>query len=65
MKAGKTVNVGVVAAGTRPNVVAAHAEARIDVRTWTAVEMEWVNKEIMGLKPNVAGGVDRPPLEMS
>ena len=72
MEAGTTVNVGVVAAGTRPNVVAAHAEARIDVRAWTAVEMERVNEEIIGLKPNVAGtqltvtgGVNRPPLERS
>jgi len=70
LDAGTTVNVGVVAAGTRPNVVAAHAEARIDVRAWTAEEMGRVNEEIMGLRPNLAGtqlkvtgGVSRPPLE--
>ena len=69
-EAGTTVNVGVVAAGTRPNVVAAHAEARVDVRAWTAAEMERVNNEILNLKPRVAGiqlevtgGVNRPPLE--
>ena len=70
MEAGTTVNVGVVAAGTRPNVVAAHAEARVDVRAWTAAEMERVNREILGLETLVAGtqlevtgGVNRPPLE--
>ena len=70
LEAGTTVNVGVVSAGTRPNVVAAHAEARIDVRAWTAEEMGRVDKEIMGLRPKLAGtqlkvtgGVSRPPLE--
>jgi len=70
--AGTTVNVGVVAGGTRPNVVAAHAEALVDVRAWTGAEMARVNKEVMGLEPSVAGtelevtgGVNRPPLERS
>ncbi len=70
--AGTTVNVGVVAAGTRPNVVAAHAEALVDVRAWTGAEMARVNKEVMGLDPcvmgtelEVTGGVNRPPLERS
>ncbi len=72
MEAGTTVNVGVVAAGTRPNVVAAHAKALVDVRAWTGAEMERVNNEIMGLEPfvpgiqlEVSGGVNRPPLERS
>ena len=72
MEAGTTVNVGVVAAGTRPNVVAAHAKALVDVRAWTGAEMERVNNEIMGLEPfvpgiqlEVSGGVNRPSLERS
>ncbi len=72
MEAGTTVNVGVVAAGTRANVVAAHAEAFVDVRAWNSVEMERVNREITGMEPKVAGiqlkvtgGVNRPPLEKS
>ena len=72
MEAGTTVNVGVVVAGTRPNVVAAHAEAFVDVRAWDATEMERADRAILGLKPKVAGiqlevsgGVNRPPLEKS
>ena len=70
LEIGTTVNVGVVAAGTRPNVVAAHAEAHIDVRAWTAAEMARVNAAIMDLEPMVdgvdlvvTGGENRPPLE--
>lgn len=72
MEAGTTVNVGVVKVGTRPNVVAAHAEARVDVRAWNSAEMERVNREILGTEPKLAGiqlqvtgGVNRPPLEKS
>ncbi len=72
LAAGTTVNVGVVAAGTRPNVVAAHAEAYIDVRAWTAQEMRRVSEAIMDLQPTlsgtelvVTGGENRPPLERS
>ena len=72
LDAGTTVNVGVVNAGTRPNVVAAHAEARIDVRAWTQAEMERVGAAILGLEPmvegttlQVTGGEKRPPLERS
>lgn len=72
LAAGTTVNVGVVAAGTRPNVVAAHAEAYIDVRAWTAEEMRRVSEAILALQPNVSGtelvvtgGENRPPLERS
>ncbi len=70
LEVGTTVNVGVVSAGTRPNVVAAHAEARIDVRAWTSAEMERVGAAIQALEPalegtkvQVTGGVSRPPLE--
>lgn len=72
LEVGTTVNVGVVAAGTRSNVVAAHAEALIDVRAWTAEEMERVNAAIRGLEPKVSGtdlvvtgSENRPPLERS
>ncbi len=70
LEVGTTVNVGVVSAGTRSNVVAAHAEARIDVRAWTGVEMERVGAAVQALEPvlegtkvQVTGGVSRPPLE--
>ncbi len=70
MEAGTTVNVGVVSGGTRSNVVAPHASAIIDVRAWSADEMDRVRHAIRGLTPVLAGakltihdGGGRPPLE--
>jgi glutamate carboxypeptidase len=67
---GTTVNVGVVRGGTRPNVVAAHAEAEIDVRVATAAEASRVDQAITELTPvgkgtTVAVRIDasRPPME--
>jgi glutamate carboxypeptidase len=69
---GTTINVGVVAGGSRPNVVAAQARAEIDVRFSQAAEAERVVAAIRGLQPALAGarlrltgGVDRPPMERS
>jgi glutamate carboxypeptidase len=69
---GTTINVGVVSGGTRPNVVAAHASADIDVRFAQASEAERVVGAIRNLQPrlpgarlSVSGGVDRPPMERS
>jgi len=69
---GTTINVGVASAGTRPNVVAAHARAEIDVRFTRASEAERVVTAIQGLQPRlegahlrISGGVDRPPMERS
>jgi glutamate carboxypeptidase len=69
---GTTINVGVVDGGTRPNVVAAHARAEIDVRFARASEAERVVRAINDLQPRLAGarlrvtgGVDRPPMERS
>ncbi|MEQ7127930.1 M20 family metallopeptidase [Actinopolymorpha sp. B11F2] len=67
---GTTVNVGVVRGGSRPNVVAAHAEAEIDVRVATAAEASRVEQAITGLFPAVTGTTltvrveaSRPPME--
>jgi glutamate carboxypeptidase len=67
---GTTVNVGVIAGGTRPNVVAAHARAEIDVRFTRAVEAQRVIAAIEALRPRLpgavlrlSGGLDRPPME--
>jgi glutamate carboxypeptidase len=67
---GTTVNVGVVRGGSRPNVVAAGAEAEIDVRVATAAEASRVEQAINGLTPVVAGTTltvqveaYRPPME--
>jgi glutamate carboxypeptidase len=69
---GTTINIGVVDGGTRPNVVAAHARAEIDVRFARAAEAERVVRAINDLQPKLAGavlrvsgGVDRPPMERS
>jgi glutamate carboxypeptidase len=69
---GTTINVGVVRAGTRPNVVAAHARAEIDVRFTRASEADRLVAAIQDLQPRlqgarlrISGGVDRPPMERS
>ena len=67
---GSTVNVGIVRGGTRPNVIAAHAAAEIDVRVWTPAEAERLERAILDAKPKtdgttltVQGGFKRPPME--
>jgi glutamate carboxypeptidase len=67
---GTTVNVGVVKGGTRRNVVAAHAEADIDLRVRTAEEARRVDERIrhrptfvQGTSAHIRGGINRPPME--
>lgn len=69
---GTTVNVGVVHGGTLSNVVAAEAHAEVDVRFTSAAEGNWIEKEILELRPfdervqlKMRGGINRPPLERS
>jgi len=69
-EAGSTVNVGVISGGTRPNVVAPHARAVIDVRAWSMDEIARIRQAIRNLTPVVPGarltvhvGEGRPPLE--
>ena len=52
---GTTVNVGVVHGGTRPNVVAAEAEAHVDIRVETLAEADRIEAAIRGLQPHLAG----------
>lgn len=66
---GITVNVGVVKGGSRPNVVASHAEADIDVRVVDGDQMDRIDSIIRSLKPTrdgikieVTGGMVRPPM---
>jgi glutamate carboxypeptidase len=70
--AGTAVNVGVIRGGSRPNVVAADAEAVIDVRVASPAEAARTTAALLALKPvdpgtqvAVAGGIDRPPMERS
>ncbi len=65
-----TVNCGVLAGGTRPNVVPAEAHAEVDVRIAKASDARHVEKLFRSLKvsdPNctltVTGGLNRPPME--
>jgi len=67
---GTTVNVGVVRGGARSNIVAAHAEAEIDVRAWTEDEAVRMEALLLGLRPfdpavrlSVRGGFEYPPME--
>jgi len=67
---GIAVNVGEVAGGVRPNVVAPESRAVVDVRTATREDAAHVNAAIRGLRPELAGASleirqlsDKPPLE--
>lgn len=67
---GLTLNVGVVRGGTRTNVVAAEAEAVIDVRVSSMADATRINESLHALTPQlrgttieVSGGIDRPPFE--
>ncbi len=67
---GISVNVGVFHGGTLSNVVAALAQAEVDVRFSTADEAAQIEREFRNLVPLnervrlvVKGGINRPPLE--
>ncbi len=68
--AGTTMNVGLVRGGTRSNVVAASAEAQVDLRVRTAAEAQRAEAAILkrptfvpGTTVRVTGGLNRPPME--
>ena len=70
--AGTSVNVGVVSGGTSENVVAAQAQARIDVRVATLADRDRLEQVLSRLTPlnpeaklELGGGWTRPPLERS
>ena len=67
---GVTVNVGLVAGGSRPNVVAEHARAVVDVRVQSAEDARRVEVAMRQLQSRdrrtalvLGGGFSRPPLE--
>lgn len=66
LKEGTTVNVGILHAGTRRNVVADHATLGVDLRVKTIEAANWVLPKIAGLKSadprisiSVKGGLNR------
>ncbi len=67
---GITVNPGVIAGGTRTNVVAAEARAEVDIRVARMQDAPGLDKKFHALRPfdkrctiQVEGGVNRPPME--
>jgi glutamate carboxypeptidase len=65
-----TVNCGVIAGGTRSNVVASQAYTEVDVRIAKASDAAHVEKLFRSLKVSdprcrlkITGGVNRPPME--
>lgn len=72
LKRGTTVNPGVIAGGTRRNVIAAEASAQIDLRVSTMAEAKKLDRKFQSLKAvdrrctvEVSGGLNRPPMERS
>jgi glutamate carboxypeptidase len=66
---GTTVNVGMIRAGDRRNVVAAGGEIEIDVRGWDEDELQRVLAAVQGAAPTVDGArirveseIHRPPM---
>lgn len=69
---GLTVNAGVIRGGTRTNVVAAEAEAEVDVRIARAADAVRIDRKFRSLRVRdrgcvltVEGGMNRPPMERS
>ncbi|WP_260735958.1 M20 family metallopeptidase [Tunturiibacter lichenicola] len=65
-----TVNCGVIAGGTRSNVVPSHAFTEVDVRIAKASDAVYVEKLFRSLKVSdpkctltITGGMNRPPME--
>ena len=70
LKKGLTVNPGVIAGGTRTNVIAAEARAEVDIRIARMKDAAGLDKKFQSLKPfdkrcaiEVTGGLNRPPME--
>jgi glutamate carboxypeptidase len=67
---GITVNAGVIAGGTRSNVIAAECRMEVDVRIARAAQAARLDRLFHGLKVTdkackltVTGGINRPPME--
>jgi glutamate carboxypeptidase len=67
---GLTVNPGVIAGGTRGNVVASEAWCEFDFRVARAADAGYIEERFRSLRPfdnrcsiHVEGGLNRPPLE--
>jgi glutamate carboxypeptidase len=70
LERGVTVNVGVITGGTRSNVVAARAEAEIDIRVPRLADYAALERKFRRLRPHnrrcrltLTGELNRPPME--
>jgi glutamate carboxypeptidase len=70
LERGVTVNPGVISGGTRSNVVAAEAEAHVDIRVAKLRDAGPLDRKFRALRPvdrrcsvAVEGGLNRPPME--
>jgi glutamate carboxypeptidase len=70
LRRGVTINADVIAGGSRPNVIADHAKAILDLRAWKISDVTALEKRLYALQPihrgaklEMKGGFDRPPLE--
>jgi glutamate carboxypeptidase len=70
LKPGLTVNVGVIAGGSKSNVVPAQAWAEVDVRIARKADGPRIARKFASLKSSdkkctltLTGGIDRPPME--
>lgn len=70
LRRGLSVNPGVIAGGTRTNVIAAEASVDIDVRIRRAQQASAIDRKFRSLKPfdkhcklEITGGVNRLPME--
>ena len=68
LERGVTVNVGVISGGERPNIVAPHATAQVDLRGETQADGDELSRQILNLQPQlpgsnieVSGGITQPP----
>jgi glutamate carboxypeptidase len=72
LKKGITVNPGVIAGGTRSNVVAAQASVEVDIRVAALKDAAGLDRKFQSLQAfdkrcsiDVTGGLNRPPMERS
>jgi glutamate carboxypeptidase len=72
LKTGLTVNPGTICGGTRTNVIAAEAQAEVDVRIARMRDAARVERLFRGLRTSnrackltITGGLNRPPMERS
>jgi glutamate carboxypeptidase len=70
LQRGISVNAGLIAGGTRPNVIPDRARAVLDLRALRSGDMRKIEKRLRSLRPilpgakvEVHGGFNRPPLE--